>query len=515
MRLQVQTKYRYLMSLKFENYILDNVNGFIGLTQIEQEIERLPVFQRLRHIKQLGLASWIFPGSEHTRYIHSLGVMHTADKMATKLQFKDHERQFIRLAALLHDIGHYPLSHIGEYAYRGSSAYADEEVECQFKNSVKTVKEKIDSLVEYRPLDDAGVKSTGGKFHHERIGEYLIRNHTPIRDLLERNSSVIINENQKGIDEYINDLCSVITGNLTDDNLHLAKFIQLLHSEMDADRIDYLLRDASFTGTSYGLFEVQSLVRNLELKKHPEYGVDIVGVNIKGVGAAEQFLISRYLAYSQVIFHKHVAALTCMAEILIRWMALDVDYFWKPQDLHRLIRDMNTAGEAFIDFNDQYFSEQVRHLCNDKRLPNLNDIKHLATALKNMNAFELASRSGLFLSGKRENLYEKIMNSNFWNDVSNPAYNHNSDRLLVFNEVNITKHVPIDEFEKAYNDMKVKTGEDDMPDYSEYKRDRLLDGIVIIESDENMYNLVDASHSLIKDLSRYTLVKIYEYSIPD
>jgi HD superfamily phosphohydrolase len=77
--------------IKFVDKVLDNVHGFIGLTKLESKICDLPVFRRLIHIKQLGLANWVFPGAEHTRYIHSLGVMHIIDQMAIKLHYDDTE----------------------------------------------------------------------------------------------------------------------------------------------------------------------------------------------------------------------------------------------------------------------------------------------------------------------------------------------------------------------------------------------------------------------------------------
>ena len=96
------------MSLKFVKNILDDVHGLIPITSIEKEIIDTRIFKRLQDIKQLSLTHWIFPGSEHTRYSHSLSVMHIIDKMALSLNFSDEDRQIVRLAGLLHDIGHYP-----------------------------------------------------------------------------------------------------------------------------------------------------------------------------------------------------------------------------------------------------------------------------------------------------------------------------------------------------------------------------------------------------------------------
>ena len=104
--------------LEFVGRILDNVHGFIYYTAAEEKIINTLLFKRLQSIKQLSIVNWVFPGSEHTRYIHSLGVMYIADKIAKKLELPIEERKIVRLAALLHDIGHYPLSHVCEFPYK-------------------------------------------------------------------------------------------------------------------------------------------------------------------------------------------------------------------------------------------------------------------------------------------------------------------------------------------------------------------------------------------------------------
>lgn len=103
--------------IKFVGQVLDNVHGFIPYTAAEKKIMETQLFKRLQSIKQLSVVNWVFPGSEHTRFIHSLGVMHIADKMAISLGLTTKERKILRLAGLLHDIGHYPLSHVCEAPY--------------------------------------------------------------------------------------------------------------------------------------------------------------------------------------------------------------------------------------------------------------------------------------------------------------------------------------------------------------------------------------------------------------
>src|SRR5436309_12249137 len=104
--------------MKYSKQIFDNVHGFIGLTEEELKIVTHPLFQRLRRVHQLGMASYVFPGAEHTRFAHSLGAMFVANEMsqalAEKGYLKENDVIKLRLAALLHDIGHYPLSHTSE-----------------------------------------------------------------------------------------------------------------------------------------------------------------------------------------------------------------------------------------------------------------------------------------------------------------------------------------------------------------------------------------------------------------
>lgn len=123
------------MAIKFTDKILDNVHGFIEYTDAEKAVMDTLLFKRLQSIKQLSIANWIFPGSEHTRYIHSLGVMHIADKMAKQLELPDEDRKIIRMAGLLHDIGHYPLSHVCETPYKKGMENYQEDSVCQAVNS--------------------------------------------------------------------------------------------------------------------------------------------------------------------------------------------------------------------------------------------------------------------------------------------------------------------------------------------------------------------------------------------
>ena len=95
--------------------IRDPIHGFIALSQKEVNLINTRAFQRLRRIRQLAMAFLVYPGTLHTRFDHSIGVMHIAGRICDRLKRTDKEREQVRLAALLHDIGHGPFSHVSEH----------------------------------------------------------------------------------------------------------------------------------------------------------------------------------------------------------------------------------------------------------------------------------------------------------------------------------------------------------------------------------------------------------------
>lgn len=368
-------------SLKIVDHVLDNIYGQIGITQVEKEIEILPIFKRLHNISQLGAVNWIFPCAVHTRYVHSLGVMQMAYNMATRINmnvseqqiqsdpfFNDSDLQIIRLAGMLHDIGHYPFSHNIEAAYKegckelqnGRKLVVDlqkELVGCprylmangkgtNFLSSLDSLESKEAARSDY--LEEiAGSKG----YHHEAIGACIIANNADIfrkvRDhfvLIKVNGAVCLNPECAPVDFRPGDkfdadkitrsllemIASIVTGNY-DRIFRTAEYrfekkysamIQLIHSELDADNLDYLLRDATFSGTSYGIMDVDVLLNCLtvrQIKIKNLVGAEgevrtgyLVGVLPKGIGCVEQFFSNKYLAYSQMIFSKYVSALEAM-----------------------------------------------------------------------------------------------------------------------------------------------------------------------------------------------------------
>ncbi len=254
--------------------IRDPIHGFIELDEDELNIINTPIFQRLRGIRQLALANLVYPGAVHTRFEHSLGTCHVAGRMAKVLDLNDSDTKDVRLAALLHDLGHGPFSHVS------------------------------DDLLELYSTDEI-LNSSGGKKEniHELITADLIRTD---RDLVK-----YISENKRG---------------------KLARLLLQEHGEpilksivsgpLDADKQDYLLRDSYYCGVKYGLFDIDQLHRELCKRQDPYTQAEDLRIKHDGILAVEQFIIGKYLITTQVYRHR-VRLIT--DEMIIRAITLGID----------------------------------------------------------------------------------------------------------------------------------------------------------------------------------------------
>ncbi|MDR0863262.1 MAG: HD domain-containing protein [Oscillospiraceae bacterium] len=247
--------------------IRDTVCGFIELDEQELDIIQHPVFQRLRRIRQLALTDMVYPGAVHTRFEHSLGVMQTATEMYDHIAESQKDllqsvfsldvgvkryRKIVRLAALLHDVGHPPFSHAGE-----------ELLSC-----------------EHEDYSRAAVKS---------VFRELIEDHR-----INRNYGIKAAE------------VSVLLGDpdiITDDPI-LNLWKELISSQLDADRADYLLRDSLHAGVEYGHYDRERLIHCMAFGQDPETGTYRLAINYRGWHVAESLVFARYQMFTQVYFHK-------------------------------------------------------------------------------------------------------------------------------------------------------------------------------------------------------------------
>jgi HD superfamily phosphohydrolase len=216
--------------------IKDPVHGYIEVEDFALRLLDSPVLQRLRYVKQLGFSYLVYPGANHTRFEHSLGTMFLAGVASRRFQLPEDEHRLVVAAALLHDIGHGPFSHASE------------------------------------PL----------------MEQYLHRTHDEIDPVVEEYASELLSA--AGVDPK--ELCAVVKGK--------HPLSSIIHGDFDVDRMDYLLRDAYYTGAPYGTVDAQRLIRHLI--RYPDGTV----LDENGVNAAESLLIARTLMRPTVYYH-HVS----------------------------------------------------------------------------------------------------------------------------------------------------------------------------------------------------------------
>tara|TARA_R110000868_G_scaffold10025_2_gene49186 strand:+ start:694 stop:1992 length:1299 start_codon:yes stop_codon:yes gene_type:complete len=305
--------------------IRDPVHGSIHISDEIAPIIRHPFFQRLRNIKQLGLTEYIFPGATHTRFIHSIGVMHIGSKVFDKL-FAGHLhkpefqrlRETFKLGCLLHDIGHAPLSH-----------------------STESVMPSLGELKIPKEFLDA--KDLDGKRQatHE---DYTIKS---IADSSFSESFKQI-ELKHGVKRAcVADLIRGSTPNKEYFTLDGTDWFPMLHqlvsSELDCDRMDYLLRDSYFCGVSYGSYDLDWLIDNLE-PCHQD-GRATLGISERAVVTFDDFLLSRYHMFVMVYFHYRAV---CLEQLLLR--------YFQSCDEYRIPADI----EAYQEHDDHFLMKTLR-----------------------------------------------------------------------------------------------------------------------------------------------------------
>ncbi len=300
-----------------QKIIYDVLYGFIDITPVEWELIHSPFYQRLRWIKQLGFSFYTFPGAEHSRFGHSIGVMFNSHKIlesigkavpiselikSGNLSTQAHYNQTIRIAALLHDIGTFPFSHTTEAAYIDFG---------------ETKKKK------------------GHQDDHEHLGSFIIKN-------TDYEGGITYILKKYHIDpQQISNLVKGV------DDSYLAN--QILHSEIDCDRMDYLLRDAHYTGLQYGTYDRDYLLHHFVAKDIG--GHNVLAIKKNALHCVEDFLMSRFAWYSQVVRSARGAKFDAMAQ--------EITYFLlEKKMIHRYSELLDMVSKKPVDFyhfNDNYF----------------------------------------------------------------------------------------------------------------------------------------------------------------
>lgn len=292
--------------------VRDPVHGTISLSDGETAVVDSPEFQRLRSIKQLGFADVSFPGATHTRFLHSLGVCHLAGMVFdhlfrsfafTKASTRSRFRQVFRLAAMLHDVGHGPLSH------------TTEEVMPQLKEL------NVAAYNNHPRGKDASIRAT----HEDYTIKYLTD--SPLTPVLTKAFPDV---------SPIHIACLVDKTLVCPDDFFIEQGLdfrpilsQLVSGELDVDRMDYLERDSYFTGTNYGKFDRDWMIANM--KYHQVEDKLFLGLNRRALYTFDDFLISRHHIHLMVYFH-HKCII--FEEMLNRYLTSKDCDFYLPANIN-------------------------------------------------------------------------------------------------------------------------------------------------------------------------------------
>ena len=215
-------------------------------------------FQRLRRVRQLGLAHFAYQAAEHSRFTHSLGAFHLASrilaKLKTKYQISEDDQTAVRVAALIHDVGHGAFSHV------------------------------LETIL---------------GFHHEDFTiEAVLSSETEIGNLIQEYSP-----------ELPDRVADIIRG-----TFRPMALAQLVSSQLDVDRMDYLLRDSLMTGVKYGIYDLEWIIKSIEINEAD----DQLYVSARGLYAVEDYLQARYYMFRQVYFHRTLRVAETILQSLLR-----------------------------------------------------------------------------------------------------------------------------------------------------------------------------------------------------
>jgi HD superfamily phosphohydrolase len=316
----------------------DPIHGDVELTDEELRVINTGSFQRLRHLKQLGMGHLTYPNATHTRFAHSIGVLATMQRILRKVEesqtflITKEQHTDLRLAALVHDVGHYPYSHLMEHVDR---VMLTEE-------RVSGIKKSLSSTVAYP--------------NHEDVGQLVVTSQPDLLDAL-------------GGKERAQKIAAIFCRAETE-NPQLSK---LIHSSFDMDRVDYLLRDSRATGVPFGAIDINYLLNHVRLSPS-----GMLGVELKALPAVEHLLLARFFMHKAVYYHKTTYGLEeCCRQLLRRIRDTD-----QKEKEYRVPADGDeirsiVQGPKIPDFNDAFVDRIINQAVADKDLV----IRSLASAI--------------------------------------------------------------------------------------------------------------------------------------
>ncbi|MDC1175272.1 HD domain-containing protein [Bacteriovoracaceae bacterium] len=341
--------------------IRDPVHGSIHILDEEVPIIRDDFFQRLRNIKQLGFSEFVFPGATHNRFIHSIGVMNVGERAFDKI-FKRFTssadlmrlKETFKLACLLHDIGHAPLSHTTEIV--------------------------MPNLKDLKIPQEFLSKKDIGKDRRATHEDYTIKS---IADSSFAKSFKLVEESFGVQRKYIADLIRGHTDHHDYFTIEGISYFPILHqlvsSELDCDRMDYLLRDSYFCGVSYGGYDLDWLLDNLKICIEDDKAY--LGITERSVVTFDDFLLSRYHMFVMVYFHYRAV---CLEQLLYKYFETAPTEYLIPADIESYVEhDDHFLMKVLRNSKNKYaqsiirnkIPEKIYESFNDQQLAQLNDVQ--------------------------------------------------------------------------------------------------------------------------------------------
>ena len=452
------------MAELYKKVIFDNIHGYINLNRVESRILETLYYQRLRWIRQLGFTFYVFPGATHTRHAHALGVLFMMDQVLRSLgkavaddrlfdpKARDAQTTFhrtMRLAAMLHDIGTLPFSHTIELAY------------------INHWKRR------------QGHKKSKYVASHEVLGSHIILN----TDFEGGLTKILMEE---GIDPV--ELSKIIAGK--SDNF-LAN--QLMHSDIDADRMDYLIRDAHHTGVSLGVYDKNLLLRNLTLHEHE--GQEIMCIHEDAITVAENFLTSRYFWYSQIISDGTSYKFDLIA-------AKIYEYFLEnglAYSFDRLMEDVSQKPNEYFTFNDSYCMAKLHEYLSGRIMhPMIRELSEMLAQRRPPAQIKIAPAQPTLIQSDehRQDLVEQFKEAVNW--ISQEMIQVDPEAWLIFDipgkDVQFTKNMDMLKKDKSLKSPLLAR-----------------DPVKVLSRDGELRLLIETPNAVLKILSGYRnfLPRIY------
>ena len=339
-------------------------------------------FQRLRRIRQLGGDFQVYPTAEHSRFSHSLGVYEIVRRMVTEVkslcvELTEYEKVCVMLAGLLHDVGHGPFSHAFEHITNHS---------------------------------------------HEEYTAKIILDNTELNAIL------------RAVSEKLPlDIVSIIQHTHENDILN-----QIVSGQLDADRMDYLLRDSYFTATSYGQFDLERILRTMRVRKTNE-GRKVIVVKYTGIHSVEDYIMARYQMYWQVYYHpvarSYEAVFIQLFNRLKDIFKVDKDYFEDMKVLIPFLEKSEVSVEEYFKLDEN----SLLYCCALIQDKEDNIAADLAKRLQNRRLFEYVDYNEENLAQIKNMLKENNLDERYYlkiESIEASVYSPYKGRKILIEKLN-------------------------------------------------------------------------------